>query len=87
MIENYFGNSFSSTLLEKEFLKFPKGDILIVNVKKSYEEVFLLKNEKGSPEESIYVRNLSSSVKLKGIELSKFLKNRFREQLINTTEQ
>ena len=87
MIKDYFGDSFSSTLLEYEFLKFPKGDILIVKVKKSTEEVFLLKNEKGITEESIYVRNLSSSVKLKGIELSKFLKNRFREQLLNTTQQ
>lgn len=86
MIKNYFGDSFSSSLLKTEFLKFPKGDILIVSVKKSVEEVFLLKNEKGEADESIYVRNLSSSVKLKGIELSKFLKNRFREQIINKTE-
>ncbi len=87
MIKNYFGDSFSSTLLKTEFLKFPKGDILIVSVKKSVEEVFLLKNDKGEPDEIIYVRNLSSSVKLKGIELSKFLKNRFREQIIHKNNE
>lgn len=86
MIKEYFGDSFSSTLLEKEFLKFPEGDILIVKVKKSTEEVFLLKNEKGNTEESIYVRNLSSSNKLKGVELSKFIKNKYREQIMNNTE-
>jgi len=86
MIKDYFGESFSSSLLEKEFLKFPEGDILIVKVKKSAEEIFLLKNEKGLNEESIYVRNLSSSNKLKGIELSKFIKNKLRENIINTSE-
>lgn len=86
MIKDYFGDSFSSTLLEYEFLKFPKGDMLIVKVKKSTEEVFLLKNEKGITEETIYVRNLSSSNKLKGVELSKFIKNKYREQIMNNTE-
>ena len=86
IIKDYFGDSFSSSLLEKEFLKFPKGDILIVKVKKSAEEVFLLKNEKGVKEESIYIRNLSSSNKLKGIELSKFIKNKFREQIVDKSE-
>ena len=87
MIKNYFGDSFSSTLLEKEFLKFPEGDILIVKVKKSTEEVFILQNEKGVNEESIYVRNLSSTNKLKGIELSKFIKNKLREQIISKSEK
>lgn len=86
MIKDYFGDSFSSSLLEKEFLKFQKGDILIVKVKKSAEEVFMLKNEKGITEESIYVRNLSSSNKLKGVELSKFIKNKYREQIMNNTD-
>ena len=86
MIKDYFGDSFSSALLEKEFLKFPKGDILVIKVKKSTEEVFILKNEKGTKEESIYVRNLSSSNKLKGIELSKFIRNKYREQIINKSE-
>lgn len=86
MIKDYFGDSFSSSLLEKEFLKFTKGDILIIKVRKSAEEVFILKNEKGIKEESIYVRNLSSSNKLKGIELSKFIRNKYREQIISKSE-
>jgi len=86
MIKDYFGDSFSSALLEKEFLKFTNGDILVIKVKKSAEEVFILKNEKGTKEESIYVRNLSSSNKLKGIELSKFIRNKYREQIINKSE-
>lgn len=76
-MKEYFGDSFSSSLLEKEFLKFPEGDILIIKTLQSQEEVFLLKNEDGKKEESIYVRNLSSSEKLKGIELSKFIKRKF----------
>ena len=87
MVKDYFGDSFSSTILEKEFLKFPNGDILIVKVKKSAEEIFLLKNEKGIKEESIYVRNLSSTNKLKGIELSKFIKNKYRDQIIKNSEE
>lgn len=85
IIKDYFGESFSSSLLEKEYLKFPKGDILVVKVKKSTEEIFLLKNELGNKEESIYVRNLSSSNKLKGIELSKFIKNKYRQQIISNS--
>ena len=63
-----------------------EGDILIVKVKKSTEEVFLLKNENGDTEESIYVRNLSSSDKLIGVVLSKFIKTKYREQIMNNTE-
>jgi predicted RNA-binding protein with RPS1 domain len=81
-IKDYFGDSFSSTLLEKEFLKFPEGDILIIKVLPSLEEVFLLKDEKGNRDESIYVRNLASSNKLNGIELSKFIKRKYRKQFI-----
>jgi predicted RNA-binding protein with RPS1 domain len=43
-IKEYFEPSFSS-LLERDFLKFPDGDILIVSVKQSVEPVFLLKDE------------------------------------------
>ncbi len=81
-IKDYFGDSFSSTLLEKEFLKFPEGDILIIKVLPSLEEVFLLKDEKGNKDESIYVRNLASSDKLKGVELSKFIKRKYQKQFI-----
>lgn len=83
IIREYFGNSFSSTLLEKEFLKFPEGDTLIINVKPSEEEIFLLKDENGKKDESLYVRNLSSSEKLTGIELAKFIKKKYRESFSN----
>lgn len=84
MIKNYFGESFSSSLLEKEFLKFPEGDILIVKVNKSPNEIFLLKDEYGNKEESIYVRNLSSSEKLSGIELAKFIRNKLVSSIQNS---
>ena len=83
LLKEYFGDSFSSLLLEKEFLKFPEGDVLIIEVKKSDEEIFILKNEKGDKEENLYVRNLSSSIKLKGIELAKFIKNRVKQNIQN----
>ena len=85
LIADYFGDSFSSTFLEKEFLKFPEGDILIIKVKKSLEEVFMLRNEKGEKEESLFVRNLSSSKKLIGIELSKFIKSKLKQQFSDVT--
>ena len=81
LLKEYFGDSFSSLLLEKEFLKFPEGDILIIEVKKSNEEIFLLKNEKGEKEENLYVRNLSSSIKLKGIELAKFIRTKVKQNI------
>ena len=80
-VKEYFGDSFSPTILDKEFLKFPEGDILIINVKPSKDEIHILKNEKGDPEETIYVRHTRSSEKLKGIELSKFIKNKFRNSI------
>ena len=82
-MKEYFGDSFSSLLLEKEFLKFPEGDVLIIEVKRSDEEIFILKNEKGEKEENLYVRNLSSSIKLKGIELAKFIKNKVKQNIQN----
>ncbi|MEG9328859.1 RNA-binding domain-containing protein [Salinimicrobium catena] len=82
ILKNYLGDSFSSSLLEKEFLKFPEGDILIIKVKPSLDEVFLLRNEIGELDEHIYVRNLSSTVRLTGIELSKFLKRRFMNNML-----
>jgi len=83
IIKEYFGNSFSSTLLEKEFLKFPEGDILIITVKTSEEEIFILKDEDGKKQEDLYVRNLSSSEKLHGAELAKFIKKKYRQSFIN----
>ncbi|WP_375558902.1 RNA-binding domain-containing protein [Bernardetia sp. OM2101] len=80
-IKEYFGDSFSSTHLEKEFLKFTEGDILIVKVKKSIEEIFLLKDDEGKPTEDIYVRNLSSTDKLLGKELAKFIRKKSSERI------
>jgi len=80
-VAEYLGESFSSAYLEKEFIKLPKGDILIVKVKPSLEEVFLLKNDLGKTEEAIYVRNLSSSEKLSGKELAKFIKTKFENRI------
>jgi len=87
MIKNYFGESFSSSLLEKEFLKFPEGDILIIKVNKSPTEIFLLKDKNGNSNESFYVRNLSSTVKLNGIELAKFIKAKLRSQIQEYSEK
>lgn len=68
--------------MEKEFLNFPEGDILIVNVRPSIEEVFLLKDEDGNANQCLYVRNLSSSEKLEGIELSKFIKRKYNDHFL-----
>lgn len=87
MIKDYFGESFSSSLLEKEFLKFPEGDILIIKVNKSPTEIFLLIDKNGNKDECIYVRNLSSTVKLDGIELAKFIKARLRSQIQEYSER
>lgn len=75
LISTYIGDSFSS-LMERKTLKFPEGDVLIVNIKPSNQEVFLLKNEEGKDVEQLYIRNLSSSKELIGTELVKFIKNR-----------
>lgn len=85
LLKEYFGPSFSSTQLEKEFLKFPEGDVLIINVRPSNEEVFLLKDPDGNNKESLYVRNLSSSVELTGKEMSKFIREKYMSQYLLTS--
>jgi|GEM_PF-1701416 len=80
-LNEYFGDSFSSILLTKEFLKFPEGDILIIEVSPSVEEVYLLKDAAGFHSEHIYVRNLSSSEKLEGKELARFIREKYRRQI------
>jgi len=80
-VKEYFGESFSPTILDKEFLKFPEGDVYIINVRPSIDEIHILKNDKGNQEESIYVRHTRSSEKLKGIELSKFIKSKYRDSI------
>lgn len=86
-LKSYFGDGFSSLYLEKEFLKFPEGDILIIQVKASAEEIFLLRDEDDKPSPGIlYVRNLSSTDKLEGIELSKFIKSRTSKRIYSKIE-
>jgi DNA-directed RNA polymerase subunit E'/Rpb7 len=80
-LNEYFGDSFSSILLNKEFLHFPEGDILIIEVSPSIEEVYLLKDDLGNRSEHIYVRNLSSSERLEGKELAKFIREKYRKQI------
>lgn len=80
-IKEYFEPSFSS-LLERDFLKFPKGDILIVNVKQSAEPVFLLKDAEGKPCESLFVRDLSSTKEIiEKRDLVKFVKQKEKENI------
>jgi predicted RNA-binding protein with RPS1 domain len=80
LIRNYIGDSFSS-LMTRKFLKFPEGDILIVTVKQSTSEIFLLKDDEGKSSEQLYIRNLSSSKELTGMELAKFIKNKHIGQI------
>ena len=75
LIRNYIGDSFSS-LISSKFLNFPEGDVLIVNVNQSKNEVFLLKDDEGRNCEQLFIRNLSSSKELKGSELAKFIKEK-----------
>lgn len=85
MIRNYIGDSFSS-LMNRKFLKFPEGDILIVKIEPSNHEVFLLKNEEGKEDEQLYIRNLSSSKELKGSELAKYIRNKHLNKLYKNIE-
>ncbi|WP_316819235.1 RNA-binding domain-containing protein [Pedobacter nyackensis] len=85
-LNEYFGDSFSSILLSKEFLKFPEGDVLIIEVSPSVEEVYLLKDDLGNRSEHIYVRNLSSSEKLEGKELARFIREKYRKQIYLPSE-
>jgi predicted HTH transcriptional regulator len=77
-VNEYFGAGFGPSL-KKEFLKFPEGDILIIEVSKQDELIFIKKNENGEISDDLYVRNLSSSEKLKGSELAKFIKNKLSQ--------
>lgn len=80
-IKEYFEPSFSS-LLERDFLKFPEGDILIVKVKQSVDPIFLLKGKDGKACEELYVRDLTSTKEIKEKrELVKFVKQKEKEQI------
>ncbi len=80
-IKECFEPSFSS-LLERDFLKFPDGDILIVSVKQCVEPVFLLKDEEGKPTEELFVRDLTSTKEIVDKrDLVKFVKQKEKEYL------
>ena len=80
-IKEYFEPSFSS-LLDRDFLKFPGGDILIVSVKQSAETVFLLKDEEGNPCEELFIRDLTSTKEIvEKRDLVKFVKQKEKEYL------
>lgn len=74
-VRTYLGDGFSS-LMERKFVKFPQGDVLVIKIRPSNQEIFLLKNEEGKDEEQLYIRNLSSSKELLGSELVMFIKNK-----------
>ena len=80
MVKVYLGESFSS-LTTRKFIKFPEGDILIVSVKPSSQEIFLQKDEEGKDVQQLYIRALSSSRELVGNELAKFIKRKTIAQL------
>ena len=62
--------------MSRKFLKFAEGDVLIVNVAQSPNEVFLLRDENGKEKEQLFIRNLSSSRELTGTELVKYIKQK-----------
>ena len=54
---------------------------------KSEAEIFLLRDENDKVSSGIlYVRNLSSTVKLEGVELSKFIKSRISKRRFSKME-
>lgn len=74
-INNYIGNSFFG-LVTIEFASIDQKDILIIEVKPSVDEVFLIKNENGIESSDFYIRRHSSSVMLTGKELLDYYKLR-----------
>jgi hypothetical protein len=85
LIRNYIGDSFSS-LMNRKFLRFQTGDVLIVKIKASPSEVFLLKDDEGKDCEQLFIRNLSSSKELTGSELAKYIKNKHLGQITKSIE-
>lgn len=77
-IKNYIGNSFFG-LVSIQFESIDNKDILIVEVKPSNDEVFLIKDEKSIETSDFYIRRHSSSVKLTGKELIEYYKSRFEK--------
>lgn len=77
-IKNYIGNSFFG-LVSIQFESIDNKDILIIEVKSSTDEVFLLKDDKSLDTSDFYIRRHSSSVKLTGKELIEYYKWRFEK--------
>jgi len=77
-IKNYIGNSFFG-LVSIQFESIDNKDILIIEVKSSTDEVFLLKDDKSLETSDFYIRRHSSSVKLTGKELIEYYKWRFEK--------
>jgi predicted RNA-binding protein with RPS1 domain len=75
-IKEYLGESFSSLMTKKSFVKFPEGDIMVIEVRKSTNEVFLKKDEEAKSLEQLYIRNSTSSEAIWGSELAKFIRDR-----------
>lgn len=80
-IKEYFEESFSS-LLDREFIRFPNGDILVISVRPSLDPVFLLKDKDGNNNEQLFVRELTTTKEIsQKKELVKFIKIRLQKQL------
>ncbi|MBL7935178.1 MAG: putative DNA binding domain-containing protein, partial [Bacteroidia bacterium] len=77
-IKNYIGNSFFG-LVSIVFESIDRKDIIVVEVKSSEDEVFLIKDETGADCSDFYIRRHSSSVKLSGKELIEYYKWRYKK--------
>lgn len=77
-IKNYIGNSFFG-LVSIVFESIDKKDIIVIEVKPSEDEVFLIKDENGTDCSDFYIRRHSSSVKLVGKELIEYYKWRYKK--------
>jgi hypothetical protein len=71
-IKNYIGENFFS-LISKKFISTNEGDVLRIDVSKSSQVIFLLKDDRGEDKEELYVRALSSTIALKGYSLSSYI--------------
>lgn len=81
-IKEYFNPSFAA-LLKREFLKFPEGDVLIVEVQKSKELVFLQKGSNGKQKQEVYVRQLASTLEITDISDIIKISDGIKEGIIN----
>lgn len=77
-IKNYIGNSFFG-LVSIVFESIDQKDILIIEVKASEDEVFLIRDDNGGESSDFYIRRHSSSVCLSGKELLEYYKWRYKK--------